>query len=140
MLFCLYASQLTQHQKNIVQPLNYPNDVLKLYASCGSTREYILVHGQKPLLISDLKNELMRVFKIPPEQQNIVFRGKNLHEYLDDSPLETFGLENNSPIQVWQKGLNLNYDQNDFRLPTNGINSYQMVSPRSSFSMNNISM
>ena len=58
--------------------------------------------------------ELGRVFKIPPEQQCIVFRGYNLHEYLDDAPLEAFGLENNSPISVWPKGSS---NQLDLRLP-----------------------
>jgi hypothetical protein len=120
----------------MVQPMIYPNDVLKLYASSGSSKEYILVHGQKPLRLSDLKNELNRVFKIPPEMQSIVYRGKNLHEFLDETPLETFGLENNSPILVWQKG-NPEYQPVDLRFPTNGNNSYQMISPRSNMPSNN---
>ena len=80
----------------------------------GSQKEYILVHGQKPILISDLKAEINRSFKIPPDQQFILFKGNNLHEYLDDTPLETFGLENNCPISVWAKGI---YSESDSRLP-----------------------
>jgi hypothetical protein len=121
----------------MAQPIIYPNDVLKLYASSGSSKEYILVHGQKPLKLSDLKNELNRVFKIAPEMQSIVYRGKNLHEFLDETPLETFGLENNSPILVWQKGNPEYQTAADFRFPTNGNNSYQMISPRSNMSTNN---
>ena len=121
----------------MVQPIIYPNDILKLYASSGSSKEYILVHGQKPLRLSDLKTELNRVFKILPEMQCIVYRGKNLHEHLDETSLESFGLENNSPILVWQKG-NTDF-QPDFRFLTNGNNTYQMVSPRN-FLPNNNSM
>lgn len=126
---------MTQRNQNMVQPIIYPNDVLKLYASSGSSKEYILVHGQKPLRLSDLKTELNRVFKILPEMQCIVFRGKNLHEHLDETSLESFGLENNSPILVWQKG-NTDF-QPDFRFPTNGNNTYQMVSPRNFLPNNN---
>ena len=107
MLLCL--------SKNMSKNQLAPNDLLKLYAALGSEREYILVHGRKPLVISDLKMELNRVFKIPPDQQCIVFKGYNLHEYLDDAPLETFGLENNSPISLWPKGSSNN--QADVRLP-----------------------
>ena len=39
-------------------PENFPRDVLKLYVTYGSDREYILVHGRKPLMIYDLKLEL----------------------------------------------------------------------------------
>ena len=92
-----------------------PNDVLKLYAALGSEREYILVNGIKPVTIGDLRRELHRVWRIPPEQQCIVFKGYNLHEYLDSAPLETFGLENNSHISVWPKGTSS--QQTDVRLP-----------------------
>ena len=47
--------------------------------------------------------ELNRVFKIPTEKLFIVYRGKSLHEYQDDAPLEEFGIENNSPITLWSK-------------------------------------
>lgn len=79
----------------------------------GSEREYVLVHGKKPLMVYDLKLELNKVFKIPMDQQCIVFKGYNIHEYTDDAPLDAFGLENNSPISVWPKGQN----QPDYRLP-----------------------
>lgn len=82
--------------------------------SFGSEREYLLVHGKKPLVIHDLKLELSRTFKIPPDQQCIVHKGYNLHEYLDDAPLEAFGLENNSQISLWPRG---NTSQPDVRLP-----------------------
>jgi hypothetical protein len=95
---------------------NFPRDVLKLYVTYGSDREYVLVHGRKPLMIYDLKSELNRAFKVPLDKQCIVFKGYYLHEYLDDAPLEAFGLENNSPISVWLKGDN--EQQNvDLRLP-----------------------
>jgi hypothetical protein len=105
--------------------------VLKLYASLGSEREYVLVNGKKPLCIADLKMELSRIFRIPPDQQNIVFKGYSLHEYMDNAPLETFGLENNSPIQVWPKsGLHPNHNQ--VRLPPMGgaMAANAMASPR----------
>ena len=70
------------------------NVVLKLYVSYGSEKEYLLVNGRKPLVVSDLKRELQRVFKITPEQQCIVFKGYNIHDYLDEAPLDAFGLEN----------------------------------------------
>jgi hypothetical protein len=95
--------------------MGQPNDVLKLYAALGSEREYILVHGVKPIIIADLKREIFRIWRMPPEQQCIVFKGYNLHEYLDSAPLETFGLENNSPISVWPKGGST--QQTDVRLP-----------------------
>lgn len=90
------------------------NVVLKLYVSYGSEREYMLVNGRKPLIVSDLKKEINRVFKIPPDQQCIVFKGYNIHDYLDEAPLDAFGLENNSPLSVWPKGNN-NFP--DIRLP-----------------------
>ena len=125
------CSHLTQQNKNIIQVPRNANDVIKLYAASGSTREYILVHGERPLSLSDLKTELARVFKIPPELQCIVYRGKNLHDYLDNTPLETFGLENNSPISVWTRG-NPN-SQMDFRFPSNANPaSGQIYSPRNS--------
>ena len=95
---------------------NFPRDVLKLYVTYGSDREYMLVHGRKPLMIYDLKMELNRLFKIPLDKQCIVFKGYYLHEYLDDAPLEAFGLENNSPISVWFKGENDPMKQ-EYRLP-----------------------
>lgn len=98
----------------------YPRDVLKLYATYGSDREYILVHGRKPLMIYDLKLEINRIFKIPLEKQSIVFKGYYLHEYLDDAPLEAFGLENNSPISIWYKNdmeMQQQQQQQDIRLP-----------------------
>lgn len=75
------------------------------------------VQGKKPLTISDLKRELNRLFKIPPEQQCIVFKGYNMHEYMDEAPLEAFGMENNSPISVWPRNSNNN---TDLRLPARG--------------------
>ena len=75
------------------------------------------VRGKKPLCINDLKLELNRVFKISPEQQCVVFKGYNLHEYMDEAPLEAFGMENNSPISVWPRSSNAN---NDVRLPARG--------------------
>lgn len=96
------------------QNLDRNNVVLKLYVSFGSEREYLLVNGKKPLTVSDLKREINRVFKIQPDQQCIVFKGYNIHEYLDEAPLEAFGLENNSPVSVWPKGNN-NFP--DIRLP-----------------------
>ena len=45
--------------------------------------------------------EVSKVFQIAPEHQSIVYRGKSLHEYVDETPLEIFGIENNSPILVW---------------------------------------
>jgi hypothetical protein len=100
------------------------NDVIKLYVSFGSEREYILVHGKKPLMILDLKMELSRQFKIPPDQQCIVFKGHNLHDFMDDAPLEAFGLENNSPISLWPKGN----PKPDVRLPR-GATPPPMVNP-----------
>lgn len=66
-------------------------------------------------MIYDLKLELNRVFKVPLDKQAIVFKGYYLHEYLDDAPLEAFGLENNSPISLWFKGEN--DGGRDFRHP-----------------------
>lgn len=70
----------------------------------------------------DLKRELNRIFKIPPDQQCIVFKGYNLHEYTDEAPLEAFGLENNSPISVWPRSNSSNNNNNnmDIRLPLRG--------------------
>ncbi len=99
---------------NFLNKNSNQNEVLKLYVSFGSEREYILVNGKKPLMIYDLKLEISRQFKVPPDQQCIVFKGYNLHDYMDDAPLEAFGLENNSPISLWPKGGS---NQNDLRLP-----------------------
>lgn len=104
-----------------------PQDVLKLYAALGSEREYVLVNGKKPLSIADLKVELCRIFRIAPEQQNIVFKGYALHEYKDNAPLETFGLENNSQIHVWPKS-DVHPGHNQVRLPPMGLAA--MASPR----------
>ena len=95
---------------------NVENEVLKLNVRSGSTKEYVFLHGPKPLVITNLKMELSRVFKIEPEHQFIVYRGKNLHEYVDDTPLEIFGIENNSPILVWSI---LTSNKQDVRLPRN---------------------
>lgn len=67
----------------------------------------MLVNGRKPLSVYDLKQALFRHFRIVPEQQCIVFKGYNLHDYIDETPLDAFGLENNSPISFWFK-LNSN--------------------------------
>ena len=93
--------------------------VIKLYVAMGSQKEYLLVHGKtKPIVVGDLKEEIARAFKIPPEQQFILFRGNNLHEYVDETPLETFGLENNCPIAVWTKGT---HSEPDVRLPKEAV-------------------
>lgn len=108
--------------------------MIKLYVSFGSEREYVLVHGKKPITIVDLKNELHRVFKIQPESQCIVYRGFNLHDYLDDAPLEAFGLENNSPISLWPRG---SPSHQDLRLPRSGSPAPPMIAdaftPRAQF-------
>ncbi len=62
----------------------------------------------------NLKAEISKFFQIPPEHQCIVYRGKSLHEYKDETPLEIFGIENNSPILVWSS---LNPNKQDLRLP-----------------------
>jgi len=98
-----------------VQKPEGPQDILKLNVSFGSEREYVLIHGQKPLKISDLKQALFRTFKIAPDQQAIVFKGYNMHDYMDEAPLSSFGLENNSQVNVWPRVLNNNYP--DYRLP-----------------------
>jgi hypothetical protein len=90
------------------------NDIIKLNVSFGAEREYILVHGKKPITIRDLKNQLFKTFKIPVEYQNIVYKGYNLHEYVDDAPLTGFGLENNSNISIWPKAT---ITHPDLRLP-----------------------
>jgi len=91
-----------------------PKDVLKLYAISGSTKEYIFVTGPKPLTISNLKAEVSKTFQIAPEHQCIVYRGRSLHEFVDETPLEIFGIENNSPLLVWSS---LNPNKQDVRLP-----------------------
>lgn len=133
MFYFYFSNNNSQSKNNPAQMKPGSNDVLKLYVSFGSEREYILVHGKKPLMILDLKMQISRQFKIPPEQQCIVFRGYNLHEYLDDAPLEAFGLENNSPIAVWPKGNN---NRPDLRLPRGStpppgpdLNSPRMAHP-----------
>ena len=89
--------------------------ILKLFVSMGSQKEYIFVHSrQKQITVFDLKSEVFRIFKIPLEQQFILFKGNNLHEYLDESPLDAFGLENNSCLSVWKK---LKSNVSDFVLP-----------------------
>ena len=107
--------------------------MLKLYCSYGSEREYVLVNGRKPLSIYDLKQALFRLFKVAPEQQCIVFKGYNLHEYIDETPLDAFGLENNSPISFWYKIGNNN--PLDIRLPVDRTPPQQPLpeafSPRS---------
>ncbi|CAF0880474.1 unnamed protein product [Brachionus calyciflorus] len=104
-----------QFQANMINlNLDRNNVVLKLYVAYGSEREYILVNGRKPLTVMDLKKEINKIFKIPPEQQCIVFRGYNIHDYLDEAPLDAFGLENNSPLSVWPKGTG---QVPDIRLP-----------------------
>jgi hypothetical protein len=102
------------------------NDVLKVDVSNGSTHEYVMVRGKKPLMIYDLKLELSRVFRIPPDQQNICFKGYNMHEYTDDAPLEAFGIDTHSQLQVWQKGdeqqqqqLQMNGYMNDYNQGNN---------------------
>jgi hypothetical protein len=101
--------------------------VLKLYVSHGSEREYVLVNGRKPLSIYDLKQALFRMFKIGPDQQCIVHKGYNLHDYIDETPLEAFGLENNSPISFWYKLGNNN--PLDVRLPTDRMPQQQQQMP-----------
>ena len=106
-------------------------DVIKVYVSFGSEREYVLIYGKKPITLRDLKLELSRVFKIAPEKQCIVFKGYNLHDYVDEAPLEAFGIENNSPLYLWPKG---NPVQQDVRLPRSLSPANQIAdafSPRS---------
>ena len=78
-------------------------ETVKVYVSFGSEREYILVNGVKPLRLADLKHELSYCFNLPVQQQCIVYKGYNMHEYVDDTPLESFGIENNSRLSLWHK-------------------------------------
>jgi hypothetical protein len=107
--------------------------VLKIYVSHGSEREYVQITGRKPLTIYDMKQALFRTFKIGPDQQCIVFKGYNLHDYIDETPLDAFGLENNSPVAFWYKLGNNN--PLDVRLPTDRMPAQQQLpeafSPRS---------
>lgn len=91
-----------------------PQDILKLNVSLGSERECVHIHGKKPVKVFDLKQVLERTFKIPKEQQCIVFKGHNIHDFLDETPLHSFGLENNSPVSVWPRAYN---NRPDLRLP-----------------------
>ena len=43
--------------------------LLKILMSMGAQKEYLLVHGEQKVLISDLKREIYKVFKIPPDEQ-----------------------------------------------------------------------
>lgn len=107
-------NQQMMNPNNSNQKPRGPQDTLKLNISFGSEREYVLIHGDKPVKISDLKLALQRSFKIPPEQQCIVHKGYNIHDYLDEAPLTSFGLGNNSHVSVWPRAYNQNPD---LRLP-----------------------
>ena len=131
----MFNSQQMMQQNNQVQRNDVgTQDILKLNVSLGSERETILIHGTRPLKVSDLKNELANVFKIPPERQNIVFKGWNIHDYMDEAPLGSFGLENNSPIAVWPRQYNAHPDIRLPRAPdqpaTLLADAYQINSPR----------
>lgn len=130
----VYNQQMMQRNAPMQRNEVGSQDILKLNVSLGSERETILIHGVRPLKVSDLKQELHKVFKIPPEAQNIVFKGWNIHDYMDEAPLGSFGLENNSPIAVWPRQFN---SHPDIRLPrapdqpaTLLADAYQVNSPR----------
>lgn len=108
----LYNQQMKMNQQ--IPKQDGPQDILKLNVSLGSERECIHIHGKKPVKVYDLKQVLTRTFKIPPEQQCIVFKGHNIHDFMDETPLYSFGLENNSPINVWARAYN---NHPDLRLP-----------------------
>ena len=81
--------------------------VLKLCISLGSQKKYIFIQSSFPtkreLIVFDLKMEILRNFHIPFENQFNSFRDNNLHDYLDNTPLAIFGLENDSILNVWSK-------------------------------------
>lgn len=110
----LYNQQMMGNQQNISVKPEGPQDILKLNIAYGSERETILINGKRPLKIADLKRVLHNTFKIPPEQQCIVFKGSSIHDYMDEAPLSSFGLENNSPVSVWPRANNTHPD---IRLP-----------------------
>lgn len=130
----VYNQQMMQQNAPIQRSEVGSQDILKLNVSLGSERETILIHGVRPLKVSDLKKELQKVFKIPPESQNIVFKGWNIHDYMDEAPLGSFGLENNSPIAVWPRQYNTHPDVRLPRAPdqpaTLLADAYQINSPR----------
>jgi hypothetical protein len=78
-----------------------PREFIKLNVTYGAQREYLIVHGSKPLTLRHLKNELVYLFNIPYDKLCLTFRGHHLHEYLDLTPLDSFGLDNNSQLNVW---------------------------------------
>ena len=43
--------------------------LLKILMAMGSQKEEVFVHGQDQVRIGDLKREICRVFKIPPDEQ-----------------------------------------------------------------------
>jgi len=109
----VYNQQMLGMNNNVQNPEG-PQDILKLNIAYGSERECVLIHGKKPLKIGDLKTTLKQAFKIPPENQCIVFKGYNIHEYVDEAPLSSFGLENNHQVNLWPKANN---PYPDIRLP-----------------------
>ena len=97
--------------------------VLKLQLSLGSQKENIFLHARRLLTISDLKSEICRVFKIPLEQQFIFYKGNNLHECPNETPLNYFGLENNSQISIWAKVMANSFDFSSTKETNNLTNS-----------------
>ena len=114
LIITLFSQQLNGQNPITINKNEPPSDLIKLNISFGSEREYVLIHGKKPIVIRDLKAQLTKSFKIPPEHQNIVFKGYNLHDFMDEAPLSAFGLENNSQVSVWPKSFN---SHPDLRLP-----------------------
>lgn len=73
--------------------------VIKLEAAFGSDRQAIVVKRNRDLLVSDVMEDIARVFKIPVDEQVIFHRGTNLSDFPNE-PLENLGVENNNVIRV----------------------------------------
>lgn len=73
--------------------------VIKLETAFGSDRQSIVVKRNQDLVVSDLMEEVQRVFKIPMNEQVIFHKGTSLCDYPSEK-LENLGVENNHMIRI----------------------------------------
>lgn len=73
--------------------------IVKLEVAYGSDRQHLVIKRSEPLCVSDLMEDIVKIYGIPMEHQVIFHKGTNICEHPKEK-LETFGILNNHKIRI----------------------------------------
>ena len=73
--------------------------IIKLEVAYGSDRQHLVIKRNEDLYVSDLMEDIVKIYGIPMEHQVIFHKGTNICEHPKEK-LEVFGILNNHKIRI----------------------------------------